>query len=105
MKIWTHNLIMSLLKQNERFKDKMPGIVNIQKGANATTVQRSAVDPGQVFAMRERSGKLGKNYAHIGTNGKMYSVNLGTGELASSGNETREVALTGSFIYKVNRKP
>ncbi len=91
-------------KQNRKDLTKMPAI-NIVKGAKATSLRREDVKPGQVFAMRERTGKLGKNYAHIGMNGRMYSVNLTTGELSSSQNDDREVVLTGSFVYNVNRKP
>jgi hypothetical protein len=90
--------------RNVKEKSKMP-TVNILGGAKATTVTRSTVKPGQVFAMRTRNGKLGKNYAHIGTNGRMYSVNLETGELTSSGNNDHNVVITGKYQYKVNRKP
>ena len=79
--------------------------VTIGSGKNATTVTRENVEVGQVFAMRTRNGKLGKNYAHIGTNGRMYSVDLDTGNLTSSDNFEREVVITGKFQYKVNRKP
>jgi hypothetical protein len=84
--------------------NQMP-IVNIRSGADATTMIRSAVIPGQVFALRGRGGKLGKNYAHVGTNGRMYSVNLETGELSSSSNNDKNVVITGKYQYKVNRKP
>ena len=94
----------SILFNRQKEKSKMP-TVNILGGAKATTVTRSAVKPGQVFAMRTRTGKLGKNYAHIGMNGRMYSVNLETGELSSSSNNDRNVVITGKFQYKVNRKP
>jgi hypothetical protein len=66
---------------------------------------RSAVTPGQVFAIRGRGGKLGKNYAHVGTNGRMYSVNLEAGELSSSSNNDKNVVITGKYQYKINRKP
>jgi hypothetical protein len=82
--------------------------VNISKGANAVAMTRSQVQPGQVFAIRKRDGKLGTNYGHVGINsrtGRMYSVNLETGELSSSTNGNSEVVLTGAFKYVVNRSP
>ncbi len=98
------NYTTRLFQKHRKDLSKMP-TVNILGGAKATTVVRSAILPGQVFAMRDRGGKLGKNYAHIGTNGRMYSVNLETGELSSSSNNDRTVVLTGKYQYKVNRKP
>ncbi len=86
---------------------KVPTI-NIQKGAKATTVARRDVAPGQVFALKNREGKLGTNYAHVGMNsdtGRMYSVNLKTGELSSSTNGDRQVQLTGTFQYVINNTP
>jgi hypothetical protein len=86
---------------------KLPAI-NITKGANAVAMLRRDVKPGQVFAMRGRDGKLGKNYGHIGTNsqtGRMYSVNVATGELSASSRGDREVVLTGAYKYVVNNKP
>lgn len=90
---------------NLKEKSKMPGIVTVRSGAAATTMRRDAVVPGQVFAIRGRNGKLGKNYAHVGTNGRMYSVNIETGELSSSSNNDSNVVITGKYQYKVNRKP
>jgi hypothetical protein len=101
MTIWNY---WTSLFNRAREKSKMP-TVNIRSGANATTMVRSEVTPGQVFAIRDRGGKLGKNYAHIGSNGRMYSVNLDTGELSSSSNNDSEVVITGKYQYKVNRKP
>lgn len=85
----------------------MPAIV-ISKGANAVTLTRRDVKPGQVFAMRGRDGKLGKNYGHVGDNsttGRMYSINIQTGELSASSRGDREVVLTGAFKYVVNNNP
>lgn len=84
---------------------KLPSIVNIVKGANAVSVARGDVVPGQIFAMKQKNGKLGIRYAHIGTNGRMYCVNLDTGSLTSGANRTRSVTLTGKYEYMVNRKP
>ncbi len=82
--------------------------INISKGANATMVARSDVAPGQVFALKGRDGKLGTNFAHVGANtrtGRMYSVNLKTGELSSSTRGDKQVQLTGTFQYVINNTP
>jgi hypothetical protein len=86
---------------------KMPAI-NIDKGKDATVMTRGAVMPGQVFAVKGRDGKLGTNFGHIGTcgrTGRMYSVNLKTGELSSSTKATSSVVLTGTYQYTINRNP
>lgn len=84
-------------------------VINIQKGVNATTLVRRDVKPGMTFAIRNtRTGKLGKNFGHVGVNsttGRMYSINLETGELASSTRGDSNVVLTGAFKYVVNNKP
>lgn len=85
----------------------MPAI-NIVKGTGATVLTRRDVKPGQVFAMKHRDGKMGTQYAHVGTNsrtGAMYSVNLKTGELSSSTSGDKQVVLTGSFQYTINNTP
>lgn len=87
----------------------MPAI-NITKGASANTMRRGDLQPGMVFALVLKDGKLGKNWGHVGVNsstGRMYSVNLETGELASAGPDKadREVVLTGAFKYVVNNHP
>lgn len=82
--------------------------INITKGANATVLTRADVMPGQVFAVKGRDGKLGTNYAAVGIHsgtGRMYSVNLKTGELSSSTRGDKEVVLTGSFQYVINNNP
>lgn len=85
----------------------MPAI-NITKGASAVTLTRRDVKPGQVFASRTQSGKLGMNYGHLGTDtasGRMYSINLKTGELSASSRGDKSVVLTGSYKYVVNNTP
>lgn len=82
--------------------------INISKGVNATTLLRRDVQPGQVFAVKGRDGKLGTNFAHVGMHtdtGRMYSVSLDTGELRSSGRGDKEVVLTGTFQYVINNNP
>lgn len=78
--------------------------INLTRGASAVTVRRDKVAPGQIFAMVGRDGKLGRNYAHIGMNGRMYSVRLDTGELSSSDNDGRNVTVVGSFKYTLSKK-
>ena len=83
----------------------MPAI-NITKGANAVSLTRKDVKPGQVFARRKRDGKLGTNYGHVGSdNGVMYSVNLTTGDVSSTTSGDKEVVLTGTFQYVINNNP
>lgn len=79
------------------------GIVNITRGSAAPKVSREDVKPGQVFSLRRKDGKMGMNYAHIGMNGRLYSINVRTGELASSRNSGKEVVLTGTFKYTLSK--
>lgn len=82
------------------------GIVNITRGASAPKMTRGDVQPGQVFAIRDRrTGKLGTNYASIGSNGRAYSVNLKTGEVASADNMDKPVEITGKWEFHINDKP
>jgi hypothetical protein len=80
------------------------GIINITRGAEAPSMVRSDVKPGQVFATKKRDGKLGTLYAHIGTNGRMYSVKVLSGELASSSDPRSKVTLAGTFKYVLSKK-
>lgn len=76
----------------------------ITRGEKAVKLTRADVQPGQLFAYLMK-GKPGKNYASVGSNGRMYSINVATGELASAGNRDREVVLTGTWQFSVNKKP
>lgn len=77
----------------------MPGIVRIVRGADAPTLTRGNVAQGMIFSVV--NGK--NNYAAIGHNGRMYSLNLATGELASSANENSQVTLRGKWVFNVDR--
>ena len=61
-------------------------------------VERDNVKVGQLFALRKKSGRTStKTYGAIGQNGHNLSVNMESGNLASSGNSSREVSIVGSF--------
>lgn len=79
--------------------------INITRGAGAKKMRREEVPNGAVFAVANREGRLGVNYAAIGMNGRMYSVNLKTGELASSSNDDKNVTLTGKWSFGLKLSP
>jgi hypothetical protein len=79
--------------------------VNITRGPTAVSKRRDQVPFGLVFAVKDRSGKLGTNYASIGANGRLYSINLGSRELASSSNPDKTVTLTGTWRMGVTMLP
>lgn len=81
----------------------MPGIVTITRGDAAPVLTRAGVAPGMVFSVKRQDGRLGRKYASIGKNGRMYSVNIDTGELASSGNGTSNVTLAGKWKFDLDR--
>lgn len=83
----------------------MPNIINIVRGATAPVMPRRDVPVHAVFAVKQRDGRLGKNYAAIGHNGRNYSVSMQTGEVASTSNDDRRVQLTGSWAFAVTRRP
>lgn len=86
----------------------MPNLVTkIARGPSAVVISRKDVQPGQVFARKLANGRMGKNYAHIGSNGRMYSVNVASGELSSSDNyaDANLVTLMGVYEYRINREP
>lgn len=80
----------------------MPGI-QIVRGATATTMPRGDVAQGMVFAVKNRDGRLGTKYAAIGANGRLYSVNLTNGELASSANRNSSITLLGKWKFDVTK--
>jgi hypothetical protein len=77
--------------------------LTIVRGPNATSVRRSAVPTFALFAVKNRDGRLGTEYAHIGCNGRAYAVNLDSAELASSENMNKQVTLTGKWAFDVTR--
>lgn len=81
------------------------GMVSITRGKTAPTLHRGDVKQGQVFAVVGREGKYGTDYASIGANGRFYSVNLKTGEVASTSNSDSTVGLTGKWEFEINEAP
>lgn len=82
----------------------MPKLM-ITRGPSAVSVTREAVPTFATFAVKNREGRLGQEYAHIGVNGRCYAVNLDSRELASSENRRKNVTLTGKWEFDVTRMP
>src|SRR5258708_26917613 len=81
----------------------MPGI-QIVRGDGATVMPRGDVAQGMVFAVKNRDGGLGKvKYAAIGANGRLYSINLTNGELASSANRDSTTTILGKWKFDVTK--
>jgi hypothetical protein len=69
-------------------------------------VRRDAVQPGQVFELLKREGGHGtKKYLAIGNNGKFFSLNTANGELASTDDGAKRVALVGKGKFSVTYLP
>lgn len=82
----------------------MPALpITIVRGDAAPTMSRGDLPTGAVFSVKGRNGRLGKRYANMGHNGRAYSVNLDTRELASSGNFDTNCTLIGKWEFKVDR--
>lgn len=79
----------------------MPEITLNRGSATLPTVARDAIVAGQIF--RTQNGR--KLYAHLGSNGKMFSLNLNSKELASSRSKNKKVVLVGKFTYETSRAP
>jgi len=79
--------------------------LNIVRGPSAISVRRAAVPTFACFAIKNRDGKLGQEYAHIGVNGRCYAVNLDSKELASSENRDKTVTITGKWEPEITRLP
>lgn len=78
----------------------MPTLVTITRGAAAPKMRRGDVPTKAVFLSAD--GK--KKCAALGMNGRAYSVNLDTHELASSANDDAQVTLVGTWDFDVNRQ-
>lgn len=69
-------------------------------------VARSAVEQGQVFSLLTADGSAGKKrFAHLGSNGSHYSLNIDNGAVAVTKNLTRQVALIGSYKFGIDYLP
>lgn len=80
--------------------------LNITRGPSAPRITRGQVVAGQVFRTFRRDGSLGrKEYAAIGENGRSYSVNLATRELAGTAKKGRQVQIIGKWQIKTNMSP
>ncbi len=77
----------------------MPNIVRIVRGTAAPTMPRGDVRQGMAFQIKGGS----KKYAAIGVNGRAYSLNLDTGELASSSNRTALATIIGKWAFSLDR--
>jgi hypothetical protein len=77
----------------------MPNIVTIVRGADAPTMPRGDVRQGMVFQVK--GGE--KRYAAIGVNGRAYSLNLNTGEMASSNNHNSTAIIIGKWAFDLDR--
>ena len=77
----------------------MPNIVTIVRGATAPTMPRGEVHQGMVFQIKGGT----KAYAAIGVNGRAYSLNLATGELASSNTRTSTAVILGKWAFDLDR--
>jgi hypothetical protein len=78
----------------------MPNL-NITRGPTAPRLTRGHVTAGQVFRTFKRDGSLGrKEYAAIGENGRSYSVNLASRELAGTAKKDRQVQVIGKWQMK-----
>lgn len=75
-------------------------------GGKLPAKTRGEVKPGEVFQVLDKQGRAQRGrYAHLGTNGKKYSVNLGNGNMASTKNAKSRVTIVGKFDYDVKRYP
>lgn len=81
----------------------MPVTVNTTVSrATAPSVTRGDVAPGQIFSYVDNAGKVSdKRYGAVGRNGRLLSLNMASGELASSPNADRAVKILGAYKLKV----
>lgn len=79
----------------------MPHVTGMAKAPVGT--RRDMVKYGQTFKIVKKDGTLGDNtYGVISQNGKFYSINLDTGELASTRNGAKPVKVTGKYTIKIS---
>lgn len=76
----------------------MPEVTITRKNNSLPSKTRSTVRPGEIFQYVDGKSKS-KELACIGKNGRFYSVNLETKQLASSAKGDRNVAVIGKFSY------
>lgn len=75
---------------------------SVTRAAGLTPVRRDAVKAGEIFQVLLK-GVPGRNhYGALGHNGKSFSINLGNGELASTGKMDKKVVVVGKFSVKTS---
>jgi hypothetical protein len=75
-----------------------------RKKIGMTAIRRDQVKPGQVFQLVKKDGSLGdKAYVDVGNNGKHLSVNADSGELSSTADGAKQVAVVGKTAFKITR--
>jgi hypothetical protein len=75
-----------------------------RKKTGMTAIRRDQVKPGQVFSLVKKDGSLGdKAYVDVGNNGKHLSVNADSGELSSTADGAKSVAIVGKAAFSVKR--
>lgn len=78
--------------------------VTIERKKNMASVARRNLAPGAVFSLVKRDGTVGrKQYMAIGNNGRWLSINLATGQLASTSNSGKKVTVVGKGKFRFNR--
>jgi hypothetical protein len=77
-----------------------------RKKVGMASVRRDAVKPGQIFALLKKDGSLGeKAYIDVGNNGKHLSINADSGELSSTADGAKAVAIVGKAEFVTKRFP
>lgn len=65
-------------------------------------IARGTVKPGQLFQLVKKDGSLGRTiYGALGNNGRNYSVNMTSGQLASTAKPQKKVSVVGKFAVGV----
>lgn len=84
----------------------MPALSVNRQAGKLPNKTRGSVSAGEVFSVYNRAGQLGrKAYAALGKNGRLYSVNIESKELASTANSKSTVAIVGKFKYTAKLSP
>lgn len=67
----------------------------------APSLTRKDAKPGDIFVVRGKTVK----YAAVGQNGKLYSINLTTGEVASTANPNSHIDIVGHYTVGLTLWP